>query len=87
MVFALRAVRLPTIPGWLLGVAEAERGRFMPWLAVFMAAGVLGYFILDHEPPLYAGPVLLLGAAGLVALLRAPDSPPRNGRLSGRRPC
>jgi competence protein ComEC len=70
MVFALRAVRLPTIPGWLLGVAEAERGRFMPWLAVFMAAGVLGYFILDHEPPLYAGPVLLLGAAGLVALLR-----------------
>ncbi len=50
--------------------AEAERGRFMPWLAVFMAAGVLGYFNLGHEPPAYAGPALAGAAAALRALLR-----------------
>ena len=47
---------------WSAGVAErwhawteAERGRFMPWLAVFMGAGVCTYYALGVEPPLWAG--------------------------------
>ena len=58
------------MPGWLLTVAEAETGRFMPWLAVFMAGGVLGYFVLGHEPPAYSGPALMLASIGLAALSR-----------------
>ncbi len=51
--------------------AEAERGRFMPWLAVCMAGGVLGYFAMGHEPPWYAGPALTAGAAALFAMVRS----------------
>lgn len=46
-------------------VADAQRGRLMPWLAVAMAAGVLGYFSLTAEPPLAAGP----GACGVLLCL------------------
>ncbi len=68
--------RLPVRPGarprprWLLAVAEAEQGRFMPWLAVFMAAGVLGFFLPGHDPPAWAGPALVASGAALVTLLR-----------------
>ena len=34
---------------------EAESGRFVLWLPVFMGAGVLTYFSLRVEPPLWAG--------------------------------
>ena len=71
IVFAARAVRVPSAPAWVLVMVEAERGRTMPWLAVFMAAGVLGYFALAHEPPLYAGPVLIVACVALTRLLRA----------------
>ncbi len=71
IVFVARVVRVPSAPAWVLAMAEAERGRTMPWLAVFMAAGVLGYFILPHEPPLYAGPVLIVACVALALLLRA----------------
>ncbi len=70
MVVAIRTIRVPIAPGWLLAVMEAERGRSMPWLAVFMAAGVLGFFVLGQEPPLYAGPVLAGSGVALAALLR-----------------
>ncbi len=69
-LLALRTVRLPAAPAWLLAWAEAERGRFMPWLAVFMGAGVLGYFSLRHEPGLATGATLVAGAGALVMLLR-----------------
>jgi hypothetical protein len=34
---------------------DAERGRFVPWFAVSMVAGVLLYFSLRAEPPWWAG--------------------------------
>ncbi|MBB5689558.1 competence protein ComEC [Roseomonas alkaliterrae] len=40
-----------------------ERGRLAPWLAVAMAGGILGYFMLREEPSAWAaapGPVLAL---------------------------
>ena len=69
-LLALRTARLPATPAWLLAWAESERGRFMPWLAVFMGAGVLSYFSLRHEPALATGPALVAGAAALCLLLR-----------------
>ena len=66
----VRTVRVPMFPDWLAALAEAERGRFMPWLAVFMAGGVLGFFILGHEPPAYTGPLVFLAAGVLAALAR-----------------
>ena len=48
--------------------ADAERGRFVPWLPVVMAAGVVLYFALTFEPPKWAGAsVALAGLAVLVA--------------------
>ncbi len=70
-LIAIRTARLPHAPAWLLAAIEAERGRLMPWLAVLMAAGVLGYFALPQEPPAYAGPALAAGVATLCALLRS----------------
>ena len=58
---------------WLLGLAEAERLRFAPWLAVALGAGVLLYFALPAEPPagaVWIAPPLLLLAA-LVGARRA----------------
>ena len=52
-----------------------ERGRLAPWLAVAMGAGILGYFALREEPPLWAaapGPLLVV-VAWLVAT-RAPHA-------------
>ena len=67
-VSAIRAAIVPFRGGWLLAWVEAESGRFMPWLAVFMGLGVLAYFNLGAEPPGYAGPVLLGGGVLLCGL-------------------
>ena len=56
-------MRMPAVLPWLHAWAAAERGRFMPWLSVFMGAGVLDYFARTSEPAWWAGPGLL--AAGL----------------------
>jgi competence protein ComEC len=40
---------------WLAAWLDAERGRFVLWLPVFMGAGVLGYFTLRFEPPAWLG--------------------------------
>ncbi|MBN8929484.1 MAG: ComEC/Rec2 family competence protein [Rhodospirillales bacterium] len=49
--------------GWLAAWQEAEAGRFALWLPVCMAAGVVAYFQLRAEPPLWwgfaAGPLLV----------------------------
>jgi competence protein ComEC len=39
---------------------EAERGRFILWLPVAMGSGILIYFSLASEPPLWLGFALLL---------------------------
>jgi competence protein ComEC len=58
--FAQRHRAVALLHAWM----EAEHGRFMPWLAVFMAAGAALYFALRTEPPTWAGvPGLALGAA------------------------
>ncbi|MGI4801719.1 MAG: ComEC/Rec2 family competence protein [Janthinobacterium lividum] len=52
----------------LAGWAEAERGRFMPWLPVCMAMGVLLFFWLLAEPPRWVGGVAVGACLALVAL-------------------
>jgi competence protein ComEC len=47
-----------------------ERGRFFPWLAVAMAAGVVAYFALPDEPPRGAGALAFALSAGVALLLR-----------------
>ncbi len=52
---------------------EAERGRFVPWLAVFMGAGVLAYFDQRAEPNAWAGAAaVLIALLACVAAWRAP---------------
>ena len=66
---AILGLRASPAPAWLHDVILAERGRTMPWLAVAMGAGVLGYFALNAEPPVTTGAGLLLGAGMLCGLL------------------
>lgn len=40
---------------WWAGFAEAQEGRFILWLPVFMGAGVLAYFDRQAEPPAWIG--------------------------------
>src|SRR5712671_6496044 len=53
----------------LEGIVEAERGRFLLWLPVFLAAGVVAYFSLLAEPSRWIGGSALVGclALGLLA--------------------
>jgi len=53
----------------LLAWADSERGRFAPWLSVFMASGVLLYFAITSEPPLWAGAAV--SVSGLASLILA----------------
>jgi len=47
---------------------EAEHGRFILMLPLAMGAGILGYFALSAEPPLWLGPAVLGLAAAALAL-------------------
>ncbi|HEY6441545.1 MAG TPA: ComEC/Rec2 family competence protein, partial [Acetobacteraceae bacterium] len=58
---------------WLNGWQAAERGRFAPWLPVFMGTGVLCYFALRMEPPLWLGIAVAIPATCCVLLLRRHD--------------
>ncbi len=52
---------------------EAERGRFVPWLSVFMGAGVLAYFDQRAEPNVWVGAAaVLIALLACVAAWRAP---------------
>jgi competence protein ComEC len=52
-----------------------ERGRLAPWLAVAMGAGILAYFGLRSEPPLWAAlPAPLLVALASLVAVRAPHA-------------
>ena len=48
----------------VLAWVEAERGRFVPWLAVCMGVGVVAYFARTTEPAWWAG----MAAAALATL-------------------
>lgn len=51
--------------------AEAEQGRFVLWLPVFMGAGTLLYLGLRAEPPAWAGAAVAVPAA-IAAILARP---------------
>ena len=55
-----------SLPAWL----AVERGRVVLWLPVLMGAGVLTYFALRQEPPLWVGLALLLPAGVGAGLAR-----------------
>ncbi len=63
---------LASPPAWL----EAERDRLVLWLPVLMGVGVVTYFALRQEPPIWAGLALLLPALVGASLAR-PGSPGR----------
>ena len=65
--------RITVVTGWLHAWIEAEHGRFVLWLPVFMAAGVALYFSLLREPPVWVGAAAF--AACLVACRLARQSP------------
>jgi competence protein ComEC len=46
----------------LLRLIEAQRGRWKLWLAPILLAGVIVYFALPTEPPLWIGPVTLIAS-------------------------
>ncbi len=57
---------LTTLANWI----AAERGRFVLWLPVAMAAGNVWYFGLLDEPPLWLGAAAFVPAALLALALR-----------------
>jgi competence protein ComEC len=58
------------LPDWLLAVLLAQRGRYALWLPVCMGSGVLLYFALRAEPPVWAGLAVLAPAASGAAIAR-----------------
>ncbi|MGI4955466.1 MAG: ComEC/Rec2 family competence protein [Janthinobacterium lividum] len=56
---------------WAQDLAEAERGRFMPWFAVAAIAGCTQFFLLHQDPPAWSGAVALLGSGVLGLALGA----------------
>ena len=53
---------MKTVAAWRSALLDAEAGRFVLWLPVFMGAGVLTYFALRFEPPVWVGAAVLLPA-------------------------
>jgi competence protein ComEC len=49
-------------PGWMARWLAVERDRVVLWLPVLMGTGVLTYFALRQEPPVWAGLALLVPA-------------------------
>lgn len=54
----------------LLRGVEAQRGRWMLWLAPLLVGSVVAYFALPDEPPFWVGPALLIASLGGWAVLR-----------------
>ncbi len=71
---ALRGAWLPRLrlgaEQALAAFVAAEQGRFLPWLAVFMGAGILLFFGQSAEPRPWIGPAILLLALPLPVLCR-----------------
>ena len=65
---AIRGVRWPFGFAWLYAWAVAERGRFVPWLPVFMGGGALGYFAMTAEPVWWSGLAAVVAGVALCRL-------------------
>ncbi len=57
-------------PAWVSTSLAKERSQFVLWLPVLMGVGVLTYFALRQDPPVWVGLALLLPSAIGVALAR-----------------
>jgi competence protein ComEC len=55
----VRAESLARSRALLLRAVEAQRGRWKLWLAPILITGVIAYFALPMEPPLWLGPAAL----------------------------
>jgi competence protein ComEC len=55
---------------WLEWCLAAERGRFALWLPVFIGVGIIGYFSLRSEPPLWLGAAIAVPAMPAAMLTR-----------------
>ncbi|MFZ1427601.1 MAG: hypothetical protein WAS21_12605, partial [Geminicoccaceae bacterium] len=64
--WAIWRLRLPAPRASLGATLERERTRWLLWLPVALAAGIVGYFSLPGEPPPWSG-----WLAGAVAALLA----------------
>ena len=60
---------------WLDRWQAAEQGRFGLWLPVFIGTGVLLYFDLRFEPPIWTGMAIAAPAAAVAWLLRRKSVP------------
>lgn len=58
MSFAFALPRRAALPRALAALVAAEQDRLILWLPVFMIAGVLAYFGLRQEPPVWIGAAL-----------------------------
>ena len=54
----------------LLRLADAQRGRWVLWLALLLLCGTLSYFALPEEPPVWLGVTGLIAALGAWLALR-----------------
>jgi competence protein ComEC len=57
----------PGFSAWLTAHLLEERERWFLWLPVFLGLGILWYFALRAEPPVWAGSVALLLLAAMLA--------------------
>ncbi len=62
---------LAGLPRGLVRCALAERDRWGLWVPVLLAIGIVSYFSLDHEPPVWAGTVGVAAAAATLLIFRA----------------
>ena len=65
-----RASWAAALATWWDTLLGAERGRFVLWLPVFMAGGVVAYFALPAEPAGWTGAAALAGCAATGWLVR-----------------
>ena len=61
---------LPAILAASARILEAEHDRWILWVPVLFAAGILSYFLLAEEPAVRVALALLLGALGLSLAIR-----------------
>src|SRR5258708_1634810 len=62
-------IRSTWIGRCVTGIIEAERGRLVLWLPVFMGAGVVAYYALRMEPPAWIGAKFAIAGFGAAMVL------------------